>query len=304
MKITLDVDKLLNEGAITREEYEKLCGLAAQSTGSLAFNILIGFGVIAVSGAALALVPEAAAAVVTGLVVLVPGLLLLRGNIEQWRVLANICVLVGALMAGGGIVVAFEGNLVSILLVTTIFAVTSVLAGSSLLAVLATLMLSTGIGARTGYFHAAYFLAIREPSLTILLFGVLAAGLYRLSRILSSGHERLALAASRTSVFLVNVGFWVGSLWGERDDARQVIVSDEVFAVLWAVALIATAVWAWRLNRRWVLNTVATFGGIHFYTQWFEHLGASPEAVLLAGLLALGFALGLRGMNSRMQGRA
>ena len=47
MKITLDIDQLLSEGAITQDEYEKLSGLAAKSTGSLAFNILIGFGVIA-----------------------------------------------------------------------------------------------------------------------------------------------------------------------------------------------------------------------------------------------------------------
>jgi len=40
---------------------------------------------------------------------------------------------------------------------------------------------------------------------------------------------------------------------------------------------------------RWVLNTVATFGGIHFYIQWVEYLGASSGSVLIAGLLALGF---------------
>ena len=54
MKVTLDLDQLLADGKITRAEYEKLGQLAAKSTGSLAFNMLIGFGVIAVSGAALA----------------------------------------------------------------------------------------------------------------------------------------------------------------------------------------------------------------------------------------------------------
>ena len=57
MKVVLDLDQLLSEGKISREEHEKFSALAAQSTGTLAFNILIGFGVIAVSGAALALVP-------------------------------------------------------------------------------------------------------------------------------------------------------------------------------------------------------------------------------------------------------
>lgn len=301
MKITLDIDKLLEEDTISREEYDRLKDLAARSTSSLAFNILIGFGVIAVSGAALALVPEAAAAVVIGLCILVLGLLILRRHPRQWAVLANICVLVGALMAGGGIVVLGEGGLAAILVVTALFALAAVFAGSSMLAVLATLMLSTGIGARTGYFHASYFLFIREPALTVALFSILAVGLYYLSGSLPPLYERLAIAASRTSLFLVNLGFWVGSLWGDRTPDYEVMIPDEVFSVVWAAALIATAVWAWRRNRRWVLNTVAVFGGIHFYTQWFETLGASPGTVLLAGLLALGFALGLRGINLRMK---
>jgi hypothetical protein len=41
MKVTLDIDQLLSEEKITQAEYEKLRALAAVSTGSLAFNILI-----------------------------------------------------------------------------------------------------------------------------------------------------------------------------------------------------------------------------------------------------------------------
>ncbi|MBF0379159.1 MAG: hypothetical protein HQK72_17015 [Desulfamplus sp.] len=299
MKITLDLDQLLSEGKITQVEYEKLSGLAASSTGSLAFNILIGFGVIAVSGTALALVPAPTTAVVIGLCVLVAGLLLLRSGLEQWKVLANICILVGALMTGGGIVTEAKGSLVSILSVTVILAVAGIFARSTLLAVLATLMLSASIGTRTDYFHASYFLFIQEPTATVFLFSVLAVGLYQLSKKLSADYERIAIASARASVFLVNFGFWVGSLWGEGFDTREVIIPDTAFAVLWALALLATAIWSWKRNRRWVLNTVATFSGIHLYTQWFEHLGASPVTVLIAGLLALGFAVGLRSLNTK-----
>ena len=301
MKVTLDLDQLLAEGKITQAEYEKLSGLAAKSIGSLAFNILIGFGVMAVSGAALALVPAPATAIVIGLLILIGGLGLLRSNREQWKVLSNICILVGALMTGGGIVTEFKGSLAAILSVTAIFAAAAIFARSALLAVLATLMLSAGIGARTGYFHASYFLVIQEPTITIVLFCALAIGLYQLAKKLSVEYERIAIASARAGVFLVNFGFWVGSLWGERFNAGQVIISDIVFAVLWALALSATAIWAWKRNRRWVLNTVAAFGGIHFYTQWFEHLGASPGTVLVAGLLALGFAVGVRSLNGKMK---
>ena len=304
MKITLDIDQLLSEGEITQTEYEKLSELASKSTSSLAFNSLIGFGVIAVSGAALALVPTPTTALAIGILVLVVGLALLRSGHEQWKALSNVCILVGALMTGGGVVTEFKGSLASILTVTAIFAIASMFARSTLLAVLATLMLSASIGAKTGYFHASYYLVIQEPIITIILFGLLAIGLYQLSKRLSVEYERIALASARTGVFLVNFGFWVGSLWGERSETREVIISDSIFAVLWAIALIVTAIWSWKNNRRRVFNTVATFGGIHFYTQWFEYLGATPSAVLIAGFLALGFAVGLRSMNKKMRQNA
>lgn len=299
MKVTLDLDQLFNDGKITQIEYKKLSELAARSTGSLAFNILIGFGVIAVSSAALALVPTVSTAIVIGLCTLAAGMLLLRVDAERWKILANICILVGALMTGGGVMAATGGSLVSIVSVTVIFAVASIFARSTLLAVLATLMLSASIGARTGYFHANYFLIVEEPTLTVILFSILAIGLYQLSKILSAEYERVAIASSRTGVFLVNFGFWVGSLWGERSETREVIIPDSIFAIVWAVALLATAIWAWKENRRWVLNTVAAFGAIHFYTQWFDHLGTSPGSVLLAGLLALGLVVGIRSITTR-----
>ena len=301
MKVTLDLDQLLQEQQITQEEYDRLGSLAARSTGSLAFNILVGFGVIAVSGATIALVPMPMTAAVIGAVVMIGGLAISRSDLEQWAILANICILVGALMMGGGITVEAQGSLVSILLVTAIFAAASILAKSGLLAVLATLMLSASIGAKTGYFHATYFLVVEEPLITIILFCALSIGLFQLSKILPADYERIAIASSRTGVFLVNFGFWIGSLWGDRTETGAVIVSDTIFSIVWAVALIAAAIWAWQVNRRWLLNVVAVFGGIHFYTQWFETLGASPGTVLIAGLLALGFAVGLKAVNAKMK---
>ena len=100
MKVLLDLDQLLKDGKITQIEYEKLSRLTANSIGSLALNILIGFGVIAVSGGALALIPEAITAIVLGLCILASGLGLLRSGLGQWSLVANICIVIGALMAG------------------------------------------------------------------------------------------------------------------------------------------------------------------------------------------------------------
>jgi hypothetical protein len=45
----------------------------------------------------------------------------------------------------------------------------------------------------------------------------------------------------------------------------------------------------------------AVFGAIHFYTQWFDKLGASPLSFLLGGLLLLAFALGFCKFNRRSE---
>lgn len=301
MKVTLDLDMLLAEGRITRDEYFRLSALSMKSTGVLGINLLTGFGVAAVAASLLALVPEPITAVVLGLGLLVTGGVMRRVQVEHWDILAGICVLIGALLTGGGILVHTGGSLGSILAVTALFAVSSIVARSALMAALATLMLSSAIGAKTGYFHASYFVVIQEPVFTIALFTGLAIGLFLLSKRLPEAYARLAIVAARTSVFLVNIGFWIGSLWGEPLEAGGLTLGTDVFSVLWAVALLLAGGWAWWSNRRWLLNIAAVFAGIHFYTQWFEHLGATPGTVLVSGLLALGLAMGLRHLNERMR---
>ncbi|MBI2792953.1 MAG: hypothetical protein HYX61_13485 [Gammaproteobacteria bacterium] len=309
MKVTLDLEQLLADEKITQQEYNKLKVLATQSTGSLAFSILIGFGVIAVSGAALALVPAPITAIIIGAAVLIGGISLLRLGHEQWKLLAQICILVGALMLAGGIVVADDGNARSFIAIAAIYSIAAVFAHSSLLTVLAVLSIGPILGASTGYGHATYMLSVQEPLLSIIVFSFMGVVFYWLSTKLPLAkdlhliYSHLAIIASRTCLFMVNLGFWIGSLWGDKLNkltATPVIVSDVAFSVVWAIALIATGIWAWQNNRRWVVNVVAIFGGIHFYTQWFEHLSASAGSVLMAGVLALVFALMIKHLNSMM----
>jgi len=49
-----------------------------------------------------------------------------------------------------------------------------------------------------------------------------------------------------------------------------------------------------------LVNLVAVFAGIHFYTQWFERLGATPLSVLLGGLAMLASAVALWMFNRRL----
>jgi iron complex transport system permease protein len=307
MKITLDLTKLRADGRITQAEFDKLSQLAARETGSVAFNVLVGFGVVAVSGSVLALTPIPGTAISLGGVVSALGLSLVRFRSRQWWLLAQICLLVGAILFGGGVIKATEGSVPSFLLVATIFAAAGVIARSGLLVAGAVLALSSAIGARTGYLHATYFLGIQEPTATIVLFSLIALGAYQLSRRLPPEGERLALVAARTALFPVNVGFWIGSLWGDglvwlrgpasNSPLAPPIIPRPAFVVAWALALVAVALWAVQANRRWTVNLAAIFGAIHFYTQWFERLGLNPGAVLIAGLVTLGFAFGVRALN-------
>jgi iron complex transport system permease protein len=314
MKITLDLSKLLEEGKLSPAEAERLRALATQDTGSLAVNILVGFGVIAVSAGALTLVPTPATALILGLVVFAIGLALTLRSKEQWGLFAQICLVVGALMFCGGVLVLGKGALAAMLIVTAALAGASIVARSSLLMAAAVLALGACLGARADYWDATYMLAIYEPSVTIVLFGLLALGAYYLSKSLTAEYERLALTAARTAVFMVNFGFWIGSLWGDnlvlirsllRGDpgidysTSSQVIPPLVFVIGWAVALLGVGIWGVRANRRWVVNIAAVFAAIHFYTQWFERLGADPLSVLLGGLLVLAFALGLWAFNKR-----
>ena len=297
MKVTLDLTKLLEEGRITREEHDRLSRLGAAGTGSLAFNILLGFGVMAVSAGAVALVPTAITGIVLGAIVLGAGLSLYAARAAQWELFAHICTLVGAIGLAAGVVIEAEGAAWAFFAITVGFAATGIMARSGLLIVLAVLALSSSIGARTAYMHASYFIGVEEPTLTIVAFGILALACYRASKVLPSAFERLALQAARTSLLLVNLGFWIGSLWGDDSELLGIRLNDGIFILLWAAGLLAVGVWGAQQNRRWIVNSAAIFGAIHFYTQWFERLGANPGSVLLAGILALAFAIGFWRFN-------
>lgn len=316
MKITLDLSKLVEEGKLTAAEAERLKALAGHDTGSLGINILIGFGVVAVAAGVGALVPTAMTALLIGAVLFAAGLGLILSGARAWDLLAQICLVIGALTLAGAVLYLDNGSLRSALAVTLGLAVSAVIARSSLLAALAVLALAACFGARTGYLHAMYSLTIQEPTVTVVVFSGLALIAYLISQRVQADYERISIAAARTAVFLVNFGFWIGSLWGDslrlprailyndptiRTDytAKSMIIPPYLFSIGWALALVAVGVWGVKANRRWVVNIAAVFGAIHFYTQWFEKLGANALSVLLGGLLMLGIAIALWTFNKR-----
>jgi iron complex transport system permease protein len=74
LKITLDLSRLVEQGKLSPVEAERLRALAAADTGSFGINILVGFGVVAVSAGAIALVPRPETALILGLAMFAIGL--------------------------------------------------------------------------------------------------------------------------------------------------------------------------------------------------------------------------------------
>jgi len=318
MKITLDLSKLVEEGRLTPADAERLKALAAHDTGNLGLTILTGFGVIAASVGAVAVMLtafnfSASAAAAIGGIVFAVGLLLRFRRGDLWSLLSQTLIIVGALTGAGGLLVVENGSLRAALVITAAFAATAVLTRSSLMAALSVVSLAGCLGARTGYVHAMYSLSIQEPTVTIVLFSALALALYLVSLRVRADYERIAIAAARMSVVLVNFGFWIGSLWGDNlrlvralflnDDAVGMVrrggamIPSGMFSIGWALALIAVGVWGVRSNRRWVVNVAAVFAGIHFYTQWFSILGPNAFSVLAGGILMIAAAFALRSLN-------
>ncbi len=316
MKVTLDLTHLVEAGKITPAEAERLQALAARDTGSLGINLLVGFGIVAVAAGAGALLPSPLTALGLGAALAALGFLLTWSGAKAWDLLAQICIVIGALALCGGLAVLDGGSLRAMLATAVILAAAAIAARSGLLSAAAVLVIGACLGSSSDYRHAMYSLTVQEPTLTIVVFALIALATYLVSLRVTAQYERLALIAARTAVLMINFGFWVGSLWGDSllrlrsiihgdpsilhdYTARSKMVSPLVFGIGWAVALAATGTWAVAVNRRWVVNVVAVFAAIHFYTQWFERLGATPATVLLAGALMLAFAFGLWTFNRR-----
>ena len=288
MKITLDLDVLVAEGKLTAEEAARLKGFAASDTGELGSNVLFALGAAAVATGVGVLVPTIETAVALGAVLFGVGFWLRVTRVARWNVFAQIIMVVGALALLGALGGLFGEHLWVRVALTAATVVAAVLATSGLLAALAVLAFAATITLDVEMWAPTHYLTV-----AIVALSALVLGLYLLSLRLTAAHERLAIIAMRTAILLVNGAFFVGSIFG--DDVLG--LPGVYFSVAWAIALLAFGAWAVFANRRWVVNTVAVFGAIHFFTQWFMVLGAQPFSILGGGLLLIGFGLALARFN-------
>ncbi len=286
---------------------------AVSDTGSTAINILLAFGAIAVAAGILALNPSPVLGTAVGLLFVALGFGIKHQYSGQWGKLGSIWMIVGALILAGGVGYLINSPMLGSLAGAVILLVVGIMAESKLLIALTTLALASAIGGSTGYWHACYMIAVTEPTLTIVLFFVLGLGAWLIAKSQTGLAQTLSITFARMCVVLVNFGFWIGSLWGDtpgrlwRDPeglnyfgngSQQ--IPEMAFIVGWALALVAAGVWGAKNGRRFMVNTVAVFGGIHFYTQWFEFVGAEPVSVILGGIATIAMGLGLWKYNQKV----
>jgi iron complex transport system permease protein len=301
MNILIDVDRLEREGVVTSELAAALRKSATRETGSAAINVLLAFGAAAVAGGLCVLFPSPPLASAIGLGFVAAGFALERSFASQWGLLGRAWMIIGALTLAGIIGFWLDKPMEGALAAAAILTAVAVLVQSHLLIALAPFALGAALGGSTGYWSGCYEIAIQEPTLTIIAFtllGVIAWSLALRGPPLIAG---LSLTFTRMCVILVNFGFWVGSLFGDSPGAlwrtsggaaARHDIPAYAFAIAWAIALLIALYWGARNGRRFLVNVAATFAGIHFYTQWFERLGATPLTVIAGGAVAILLGIG------------
>jgi len=309
MKVTLDLNALVADGTLSSDLAARLKAHGeTRAGGGVLVNLLLIFGAMGVAAGVLAFEPSPTMGLILAISALSAGLSIFHAAGAQWRLLAQGLGIMGALgLAGwiGGEFYDHESAIWPPLVITLIFGGVAAAFRNAFLAALATISLGAVIGSGTGYWHASYYLMVREPFITIVLFGGLAAGVYQLRERLNATWSSLCTAAARSAIFMANFGFWVGSLWGDyvgehwvagmdweaasawRETAAH--LPEAVFSLGWAGALIA-AIWKTPQGSFLSISSIV-FLAIHAYTQFFEILGAEPFTLLVGGALAVGLAV-------------
>lgn len=327
MKLLVDVEKLQAQGTVTREQAAAIRRVAAGETMSLAINVILALGIIAVVAGVIALRPGTLAMAVLGGGIAVAGLLLQLLRPEGFGFLGGALLLVGALLHGAAGLIEFRGGVPTFAYVAALFLGLGVLARQGLLVALSVFALAGLLGSSTGYWHASYGLWVKEPSFTIAAFGLLAGAALAAAPKFGAEHRRLANIFALLCVVWVNFGLWVGSLWGDHPGSSWAVadllysetytadryqrlkdwyaqafrIPADVFSIAWAAALLGLGAWAAAKNRRGLVNAAATFASIHLFTQWFERLRTTPETVIAAGAVAVAIAFALWRYNQRAQ---
>ena len=288
MKVVLDLDQLLKEKKITREDYVILQKLSSGNDfSSIIIHIVMTFGALAVTVGVTALKLPPFLEIMFSVSALMIGLYILRRYKKQWKLLGNAFFLAGTLWGVSSVYFFFHGTIAAPLLATFILLFSGIIAESGFLIALAALSFSSLAGEKCYDFYPAECLFdLGDLKNQVFLYGLLAFVSYQWSKTLSSSKARLAIIFSRTSFLMINFAFFLGTaFYGGKIFGHPVTM--KMFGLWWAVFLVAMGFWAALRQKRFVVNTVAVFGMIDFLIQWSEFLGETPLSFLSGGVITI-----------------
>jgi hypothetical protein len=178
IRIVLDITRLVEEGKLTPQEAARLQALSRRDTGSLAINVLMSFGAVAVAAGIIALEPVFTTGAALGVALVAIGLAISFFAAEQWGLLGTATTIIGALLLAGGVIGFVEADFAGLAFSALLFLALAVAIRSNFLIALVPLALAGALGSSTGYQHAVYMLTVNEPSITIAFFALLAGSAY------------------------------------------------------------------------------------------------------------------------------
>ncbi|MDP4007656.1 MAG: hypothetical protein Q8P68_00525 [Candidatus Peregrinibacteria bacterium] len=326
MRVVLNLKHLLENKLITSSEASRFKSLSMKATFQFAVSLLMIFGLLALGAGAFAMKPGPEMMTLLGVVMLGLGIVFGRVKGEySWAFVSFVALVAGSLLTASGISMELANVEIAALVSAVLFMLVAVIANSGFLSALSAIAIAATVGGGAEYgFNSSYLLGLESRILAIVVFVILGAFALQLSKKLKPAGGRIALVFARTSLVIINVAFWAGSLLGdtvgrinyeamaEADYDKlatayntllpswfggAVIYSPNFFAIAWAVAIILIGIWAVRKNSAFVLNVVTVFAALHFYTQWFERFGTESWSLLTAGGVAVLIAFGLSFIN-------
>jgi iron complex transport system permease protein len=145
IKIVLDITRLVDEGKLTAQEAERLQTLAKRDTGSLAINVLMSFGAVAVAAGIIALEPAFVTGAALGVALVALGLAISFFAAEQCSLLATSTTIIGALLLAGGVIGFVEADFTGLAFSALLFLALAVAIRSGFLMALVPLARSAAV---------------------------------------------------------------------------------------------------------------------------------------------------------------
>ncbi|MEK7627971.1 MAG: hypothetical protein AAB421_00955 [Patescibacteria group bacterium] len=303
-RVTVDIDSLVAEGVVDKATAEKIAARSGTSTTLFAIQFFIGVCIAGLAAASALLDPEFRLIPLGAFALFAAGLFATHYAGKEWFVATHTSVIIGTIGLCAW-VLKMNPATESFVPIALLLLVAGVMSKNSLLVGLAVVATTPLLNLSGMYHHAMYGLIVQKPLMTIATYTLIGVGAIVLARKLEGAYARMSGFAAGTSFFIVNLGFWVGSLWGDSLGGNRYdsVITPTQFALAWAALSGLLMVAGLFLNKRAAVNLGGVFLSINLFTQWHEWFAREPSALLLGSVIGIAVALLFAYYNMRADKR-